>query len=74
MKLRGSTSQSRRVLLPSGREPATFPAEVPRPENWGGYRLKPDTFEFWQGRPSRMHDRFEYVRAGEAWHIERLMP
>jgi pyridoxamine 5'-phosphate oxidase len=52
-------------------------AAVPRPPYWGGYRLRPDLFEFWQGRPSRLHDRLRYRRAtGEqgVWVIERLAP
>lgn len=49
--------------------------EVPLPGFWGGYRVTPQTFEFWQGRPSRLHDRFRYERrAGEQWKIDRLMP
>jgi len=48
--------------------------EVPRPEFWGGYILKPDTIEFWQGRPSRMHDRILYTNNGKSWKIERLAP
>jgi len=49
--------------------------DVPLPEEWGGLRLSPDTFEFWQGQPSRLHDRFRYVRhSGETWRIERLQP
>jgi len=46
-----------------------------RPDNWGGYRLKPHCFEFWQGRPSRQHDRFRYTRTdSDAWQIDRLAP
>jgi len=46
----------------------------PRPPHWGGYRLAPDAFEFWQGRKDRLHDRLRYLRAGGAWKIERLAP
>lgn len=46
-----------------------------RPEHWGGYRLVPDRVEFWQGRPSRLHDRIAYVlQAGGNWKVERLQP
>jgi pyridoxamine 5'-phosphate oxidase len=49
--------------------------EVPRPEQWGGYRVVPATIEFWQGRRSRLHDRFRYTRGPEGgWMIERLAP
>ena len=49
---------------------------VPLPEAWGGYRLVPDAFEFWQGRPDRLHDRFRYSRGDEppGWRVERLSP
>ncbi|WP_161882543.1 pyridoxamine 5'-phosphate oxidase [Deinococcus alpinitundrae] len=47
---------------------------VPRPDFWGGYRVAPQEWEFWQGRANRMHDRFVYRRAGEGWTTERLMP
>ena len=48
--------------------------EVPLPSFWGGYRVVPSAFEFWQGQPDRLHDRFQYVRHGEGWRIQRLAP
>ncbi|HEU5333040.1 MAG TPA: pyridoxamine 5'-phosphate oxidase [Actinocrinis sp.] len=51
-----------------------FPGEVPRPPHWGGIVIAPESVEFWQGRPSRLHDRLVYVRDGEKWTIERLSP
>jgi pyridoxamine 5'-phosphate oxidase len=53
---------------------AKFMLNPPRPPHWGGYRLVPDTWEFWQGRKSRLHDRLRYRLAGEAWVRERLAP
>jgi pyridoxamine 5'-phosphate oxidase len=47
---------------------------VPRPHSWGGYLVVPSRFEFWQGRPNRMHDRFEYARDGVAWLVSQLQP
>jgi pyridoxamine 5'-phosphate oxidase len=48
--------------------------EVPLPSFWGGYRVVPSAIEFWQGQADRLHDRFQYVREGEAWRIQRLAP
>jgi pyridoxamine 5'-phosphate oxidase len=48
--------------------------EVPIPEFWGGYRLTPERMEFWQGRPSRLHDRFRYTRQASGWRVRRLAP
>ena len=48
--------------------------DPPRPPHWGGYRLQPRQFEFWQGRPNRLHDRLRYRRVEQAWLIERLAP
>ena len=48
--------------------------EIPCPPHWGGYRVKAERIEFWQGRPNRLHDRFRYTRDGESWRIERLAP
>lgn len=48
---------------------------VPRPEAWGGYRIMPEELQFWHGRPSRLHDRFRYLRGPEGdWRVERLAP
>ena len=48
--------------------------EVPRPDNWGGYLVKPIEFEFWQGRPNRLHDRIQYTLEEYDWIIKRLQP
>lgn len=48
--------------------------EVPLPEFWGGYLVKPTSIEFWQGKADRLHDRFNYVKEGEDWRVDRLSP
>lgn len=49
--------------------------EIPLPPHWGGFRIRPSRIEFWQGRPNRLHDRFQYEQTSEgSWHIERLSP
>ena len=49
--------------------------DIPLPEDWGGFRVRHESVEFWQGRPSRLHDRLRYVREPEGgWRIERLAP
>lgn len=53
---------------------ADFGDKPPRPDHWGGYRLRPTEIEFWQGRPSRLHDRIHYQLDGAQWRITRLAP
>lgn len=48
--------------------------EIPRPKHWGGYRLRPHTYEFWQHRGDRLHDRLRYAIDGDGWRLERLSP
>ena len=66
---------SRAVLVANAAKVgAKFLLNPPRPPHWGGYRLVPDTWEFWQGRKSRLHDRLRYRLAGSDWVRERLAP
>lgn len=66
---------SRAVLVANAAKfGAQFLLQPPRPPHWGGYRLVPDRFEFWQGRKSRLHDRLRYRLDGSAWVRERLAP
>ena len=53
---------------------ATHPDRVPLPDGWGGFRVAPDSVEFWQGRPARLHDRLRYRRSDGTWVVERLAP
>lgn len=66
---------SRAVLVAAAAKyGAQFMLDPPRPPHWGGFRLVPDRFEFWQGRKSRLHDRLSYRLDGDAWIRERLAP
>ena len=72
-----STTISSRSLLVSQFESMKnkfSKGEVPLPDFWGGYRVIPESIEFWQGRESRLHDRFIYQRSGNSWNISRLSP
>lgn len=68
---------SSRVQLEQDREKLVFSEEsgsIARPQHWGGYRLKPDRIEFWQGRPGRLHDRIQFLLEGNSWSVDRLAP
>ena len=51
-----------------------FGEQPPRPPHWGGYKVKPHRIEFWQGRPSRLHDRINFIKINDEWNIQRLAP
>jgi pyridoxamine 5'-phosphate oxidase len=71
----GSVIGSRAELEAAARAAAErFPAVVPAPPFWGGFRVVPDTVEFWQGGPARLHDRLRYSRTDTGWRLERLAP
>jgi pyridoxamine 5'-phosphate oxidase len=71
-----STEIPDRAALEARRDEADarFPGEVPRPGYWGGYLLRPDVIEFWEGRPDRLHDREELRREDGEWRSRRLSP
>lgn len=67
--------KSRTELVTKAAEYALkFALNPPRPPHWGGFRVKPEALEFWQGRPSRLHDRIQYIKDNDAWTIQRLAP
>ena len=66
--------ESRAVLEERAAELEAAGGEVPRPPTWGGLRVRPETYEFWQHRANRLHDRLRYRRAGSVWIVERLGP
>jgi pyridoxamine 5'-phosphate oxidase len=67
-------ARERSVRERFGIGPDADTGELPRPANWGGYRLVPDSIEFWQGRPSRLHDRLKFSGSDGRWIVHRLAP
>lgn len=77
VSMQSEVIENREKLLEKGRALRESLSEngLPMPARWGGYRLVPDLFEFWQGRPNRLHDRFQYSPVNQLhWKIERLSP
>ena len=78
----GAWASAQSAVLPSRQEliaqfeyyDQQFPELVPRPPHWGGYALQPDYFEFWQGQPSRLHDRKSFLLQDDVWQINLLNP
>ena len=66
--------ESRATLEARAAELQTGDDEIPRPSTWGGFRVTPETYEFWQHRANRLHDRLRYRRDDARWTIERLAP
>ena len=62
------------LMAEAARHGARFLLNPPRPPHWGGYRLQPERWEFWQGRKSRLHDRLQYLREDDTWKRQRLAP
>ncbi|WP_439328196.1 pyridoxamine 5'-phosphate oxidase [Lonepinella sp. BR2357] len=67
-------SSKNQLLTKAAMIAAKHPLKVPRPPHWGGYVVIPEVIEFWQGRPSRLHDRIRYRLVNSSWIIERLSP
>ena len=75
-RARGYRKMATRNLLQAGQinTENKFPKDVPRPDFWGGYKIIPNSIEFWQGRSNRLHDRFVYNQEKKNWKIDRLSP
>lgn len=67
-------SSKSKLIVQAALLAARYPLHVPRPPHWGGYAIDPERIEFWQGRPSRLHDRVCFIRDGKHWQRSRLAP